>query len=355
MALSPFYNWSEPDNTSLVKDGAQAMRTLGDAIDTTMATKAVASNPVINSSMQVWQRGTSIAMTTTAYLADRWQGYRSGGGATTSRQVTGDTTNLPFIQYCARVQRDSGNASTNTLNFTQSIESVNSIPFAGKSVTFSFYARRGANFSPTSNNLNVYLATGTGTDQNAITGFTGNSYIVNTTASLTTTWVRYTYTATVGATATQLAPYFAYSPTGTAGANDYFEITGVQVDIGSVALPFQTASGGSIQGELAMCQRYFQLWTGPQFSRAGFSYADSTTNGVFVDKLPVCLRSTPSLAVSNMTLNGNAITAASIPNFLSTSNTIWLQLTTSGVVTGTTYQVYTASGTTGVISYSSEL
>ena len=38
MATSPIYNWPEPDNTDLVKNGALAIRTLGDAIDTTMAT-----------------------------------------------------------------------------------------------------------------------------------------------------------------------------------------------------------------------------------------------------------------------------------------------------------------------------
>ena len=38
MANSPIYNWPEPDNTDLVKNGALAIRTLGDAIDTTMAT-----------------------------------------------------------------------------------------------------------------------------------------------------------------------------------------------------------------------------------------------------------------------------------------------------------------------------
>jgi hypothetical protein len=39
MATSPNYSWPEPDNTSLVKDGALAIRNLGDAIDTT--TKAL--------------------------------------------------------------------------------------------------------------------------------------------------------------------------------------------------------------------------------------------------------------------------------------------------------------------------
>lgn len=38
MATSPNYSWPEPDNTDLVKNGALAIRTLGNAIDTTMAT-----------------------------------------------------------------------------------------------------------------------------------------------------------------------------------------------------------------------------------------------------------------------------------------------------------------------------
>lgn len=36
MANSPYYSWPEPNNTDYVKDGAQAIRDLGDAIDTTL-------------------------------------------------------------------------------------------------------------------------------------------------------------------------------------------------------------------------------------------------------------------------------------------------------------------------------
>ena len=36
MATSTNYGWTEPDDTSYVKDGAAAMRTLGNAIDTTV-------------------------------------------------------------------------------------------------------------------------------------------------------------------------------------------------------------------------------------------------------------------------------------------------------------------------------
>jgi hypothetical protein len=38
MATSPNYGWTEPDNTAYVKDGALAMRTLGNAIDATVKT-----------------------------------------------------------------------------------------------------------------------------------------------------------------------------------------------------------------------------------------------------------------------------------------------------------------------------
>ena len=201
----------------------------------------VQANPIINSAFQVWQRGTTVTMDTVKYTADRWQGYRNPSGATTSRQATSDTTNLPNIQYCARVQRDSGNASTVAVYMGQTFESVNSIPYAGKTITFSFYARKGANYSSASDLLNINLGSGTGTDQNYVTtGFTGSVTVINQNATLTATWQRFTYSATVGATATQLGFYFNYTPVGTAGTNDYYEVTGVQIDIGSVALPFRT-------------------------------------------------------------------------------------------------------------------
>ena len=122
-----------------------------------------ASNPILNSAMQIWQRGTSMVGSTTAFCADRWAAYRAAAGSTFSRQVTNDTTNLPNIQYCVRVARDSGNTSTATLILAQGFETINSIPFAGKTVTLSFYARAGANLTA---NLGVQFGSGTGTDQN---------------------------------------------------------------------------------------------------------------------------------------------------------------------------------------------
>ena len=218
----------------------------------------VQTNPVLNAAMQIAQRGTSFAVTAGLYTLDRWQGYRGVAGSTITRQNTSDTTNLPNIQYCARIARNSGNTATNSILFTQDFETINSIPFAGKTVTLSFYARAGANYSATSSILYGAIITGTGTDQNNTTGsYTGAAQSLGANVNLTTTWQRFTMTGTIPTTSTEMEVKFAFDPTGTAGANDYFEITGVQIDIGSVALPFRT-NAGTIQGELAACMRYYE-------------------------------------------------------------------------------------------------
>lgn len=48
MALSPNYGWIEPDDTDLVKDGASAMRDLGDDIDATVYQIANYSGTIIH-------------------------------------------------------------------------------------------------------------------------------------------------------------------------------------------------------------------------------------------------------------------------------------------------------------------
>jgi hypothetical protein len=272
-------------------------------------------NPVLNSCQDIWQRGTSLAITSSSsafYGPDRWQVYRGATGSTVSRQATGDTTNLPNIQYCARVQRDSGNTSTANINFIQNFESVNSIPFAGKTVTMSFYARAGANYSATSNLLNVYLRSGTGTDQNFVVAYTGVANVVdNQTPTLTTTWQRFTFSGTVPATATELAIQIQSNPTGTAGANDYFEITGVQIDLGSVALPVRR-NGATIQGELSAAQRYYVSWNRDGLvsdGGIGNGFTSSGTSQRFYLPLPVVMRTTPTV-LDYSTLQVNYITGA---------------------------------------------
>jgi hypothetical protein len=55
-----------------------------------------------------------------------------------------------------------------------------------------------------------------------------------------------------------MALVFYYTPTGTAGANDWFQIEQIMLNEGPAPAQFQTA-GANIQQELAMCQRYAQV------------------------------------------------------------------------------------------------
>jgi hypothetical protein len=263
-------------------------------------TGTVQSNPILNSALQIWQRGTSIAVTSgtaQVYTADRWwyANAASGMSGTVSRQATSDTTNLPFIQYCARVQRTAGNTNTTNQYFAQDIETINSIPFAGKTITVSWYARKGANYSPASSFFSYQVRSGTGTDQSMYTGYTGSTNLANANVTLTTTWQRFTTTVAVGSTATQLGLFFFTNPSGTAGAADYFEITGVQIDIGSASLPFRT-NQPTYATEFAACQRYYQFIGGtnggyPADSGYLFSGNSSATPITF----PVQMRIAPAI------------------------------------------------------------
>jgi hypothetical protein len=195
------------------------------------------------------------------------------------------------------MQRTAGSTSVVAFVLSQSMETINSIPFAGKTVTLSLYARRGANYSATSNFMGFRLWSGTGTDENQAS-YTGAAIPLDGSATLTTTWQRFTVTGTVATSATEIAVQIYGTPTGTAGAADFFEVTGVQLDVGSVALPYRT-NAGTFQGELSACQRYYQRKVGStayQPYSLGFNYSSTQTTQIMA--LPVTMRTSPTMGFS---------------------------------------------------------
>lgn len=257
-------------------------------------------NPIINSGMDIWQRGTTNSSSGSQFVADRWNTYRGAyaAGMTVSRQNTGDTTNLPQIQYCLRLQRDSGNTGLTELASNYNFENVDSTQFIGKTVTLSWYARRGANFSGSGNFFNFALVSGTGTDQAGRNGFTGQVTVTGGSAILTTTWQRYTATGTISTSAKQLAIAIQYTPTGTAGADDYMEFTGVQLDVGSVALPYRRYSA-TLAGEFAAACRYYR--TAIVAGGASGAAFEPTFNGVPFD---VYMRTAPTMGTTGVSYTG---------------------------------------------------
>ena len=217
-------------------------------------------NRIINGDMGIDQRNAGASFTvpnSSGYgSCDRWASLSGATSTWTMRQVSSGNASFPSA---LQVGRNSGSTSTSAIYIGQVIETTNCQDLAGSSVTLSFYARAGANFSSTSNLLGVEIWTGSGSDQgwtslNSATWATQVQTLFNY-AALTTSYQRFTYTATIPSTTNEIAIRFSYSATGTAGANDWFQITGVQLEAGPTATDFERMPIGT---ELELCQRYFE-------------------------------------------------------------------------------------------------
>ena len=290
-------------------------------------------NRLINGSMDIWQRGTSFTgVGSIVYYADRWCGIQFAGSTSTITRAT--SIGLPGFQYALRAQRPAASSNLNSINVSQSVESQNCLDIAGNQVTFSFYARAGSNFSAASNILLSQITTGTGTDQNVYGTYTG-AVTTNQNNTISTSWARFSQTITVPSNATEIAVALNYTPTGTAGANDFYEITGCQLELGSNATSFDVLSIGT---ELQLCQRYL-----PAFNAignpigAGYTYA--TTDAICCVVFPVQTRIAPTgITISSAShfqvVSTAAYTATSVVINSASTAVGFINLTTSGMTTG---------------------
>jgi hypothetical protein len=233
---------------------------------------AAGKNALINGAFNVWQRGTSFSNPANGtYTADRWFVELDGSGYTrTISQQTFTPGTAPVAGYEGTYffrWNNSVAGTGNTINaLSQRIEDIRT--FAGQTVTLSFWAKADA-----SRALTVY----------AYQQSTGGSATVTTTvgsATLTTSWARYTMTValpsmsgvTIG-TNSNLQIRIAM-PTGTTMTCDFW---GMQLEANPVASDFQTATG-TIQGELAACQRYLPAFSGSNFLEyIGYAYGTNTS------------------------------------------------------------------------------
>jgi hypothetical protein len=324
---------------------------------------AIGKNAVINGACEIAQRGTA-ALTLTAanfqYVVDRFfVGRSSGTTGMTAQRIT--STTLDGFQYAVRIQRTAADTSTTEMYIGQSFESANSIPFANKAVVVSFWARAGANYSAASNGLSIRFYTGTGTDQAGLgSGFTGSATPISATATLTTSWQRFQYTATLASTTTQVQFLAFGGTTGTAGAADYYDITGLQVELGSIATPF-SRSQGTIQGELAACQRYYyRSTTTNTYGRlTGYTPAASTT-GVYLTVQPPVKPRVPITAVdyslvalydgTNVVSTISSISVGDASNDVNTIN-----VSATGLTQFRPYAILAGGNASAYIGFSSEL
>jgi hypothetical protein len=303
-----------------------------------------------------WQRGTSFTgiANTLTYTADRWFAV---GGASSSISVSqqAQTGVLGFAQ-AFQFGRANANANTAVINFGQVVETLDSYRAQGQTVTLSFWAQAGANWSPSNGTLNVLLASGTGSNQSATNlvagSWTGYSSLTltpqqnlqpnsspstsvlapaaNIGQQVTTSWQRYAFTATVPNGCTQLGVLFNATPVGTAGAADFVQIMGVQLEIGAQATPYEHRDA---EVELAIAQRYFFNVPEPGSGVVvGTGMVGATNSEIIFIPLPVQMYKAPTVTVSagsfKFNLTGTATAVAGFaagsthtPNYISVVGT----------------------------------
>jgi hypothetical protein len=334
------------------------MRTLGDAIDASVwniGFGQAGKNKIINGDFGIWQRGTSFSTGNSDYYygPDRWAAYFYGSNTTTMSQQTFTAGAAPVAGYEGRFFARFVSTNTSTA-FRQSIEDVRT--FAGQTVTVSFWAKAASAIT-----LNTSYTQNFGTGGSSAVDFGSTNH------SITTSWVRYSATTsvpsisgkTIGTSSSLRLIFF-----GSGVINTNIDIWGVQLEYGSKATPFQTASGGSPQAELAMCQRYYWRWTAnSNFATCGIGAASSTTIGVITVMHPVPMRTVVSAIDSsaNATLRlqdqvtGLTQTAASIEVSQQDLFKTDLNITVSGATQYRFYRYGANNSTSAYLGFSAEL
>lgn len=271
-------------------------------------------------SMDVWQRGAgasasiAVAASTTAYTVDGCYIVTGTNEASTIAAVTGIAAGS---NKAAAITRNSGQTGTGAVVFGCPFDTDEIALFAGKSVVLSFTASTGANWSPTSGNVQYTLFCGTGSVKKQSTGYTNQTTPIQTTVAIAagTSAARYqsTSASAVAANCTQAEIQFTWTPVGTAGGADTLTIDDIQLETAlnstQTATPFEQRD---FEDQLHKAQRHytktFPYGTAPAQS-AGLAGAlvhriSGATPGVnvgpFADwRYPRQMRSTPSVTTFN--------------------------------------------------------
>jgi hypothetical protein len=239
-------------------------------------------NRIINGDMRIDQRNAGASVTLTAggiYTVDRWQGVEDTDGGMTAQQDSSAPAGFVNSVKCTTTTADASLTTTQNVQFRQAIEGLNVSDLAwgtadAKTVTISFWVRSSltGTFGGSLRNSAVNrsypftysISVADTWEQKSVTvaGDTSGTWLTTNGIGVTLTfglgagpdrsgtagaWAGANYTSATG----------AVSVIGTLNATFY--ITGVQLEVGSVATPFERRPYGT---EWALCQRYYEVKSG---------------------------------------------------------------------------------------------
>jgi len=315
---------------ALTYDGTNGI-TFNDGTQVGSASQMGIRNRIINGAMVIDQRNAGASVTNTnggLFSVDRWRTYGNQASKYTAQQNAGSVT-LPsgFSNYLGITSTSAYSIGNGDFFMVyQAIEGYNVADLAwgtanAKTVTLSFQVYssligtfggglqnnagdRSYPFTYTISSANTWTTVSV-----TITGSTSGTWLTNNSTGLNLYFglgVGSTYSGGAGAwaNANYLSATGATSVVGTNNATFY--ITGVQLEKGSVATPFEYRQYGT---ELSLCQRYYWKVTSNGSNITGFGSGQftSTTNGNVIFTYPVTMRSSPTISYSgSFNVNGGA-------------------------------------------------
>jgi len=264
-------------------------------------------NLIINGAYTVWQRATT-SSSNGVNTADRWQ--------QNDATFTQETSIIPDnFQYSMKVVAN----GSGTPLLLQKIERPQVCGhILNQSITVSFYAR--------SSNVNAI----TKLELNDEGGSGGRPDGGAQTLSAADTWERITHTFTApfsSLTGNSVAVILTFATSATV------YISGFQVEVGTVATPFEHRSYGE---ELALCQRYYWKAGLKVISAVASGKANNTTDGNFYIPYPVPMRSAPTSTFSGMVIDfaTSTVSYSSVNLFASSTACLYNATGASGLTSG---------------------
>ena len=378
---------SDVDGTVVSKDSSNSLQNIAGINGGQLGNR----NLIINGAMQVAQRGTS--STSSGYqTADRFN--HGGGGwdaALTQAQVDVASGTTPYTSGFRKAfkitngNQSSGLGSGDSFYIETSIEAQNlatsgwNYTSSSSYITISFWIK-----SSVAQNFYGYLKTQDGTSQRypyetgALSADTwtkitktipGNSNITidnNNGAGLywEMIWLSGTDYTDSGVTLNQWGAFASGTRTPDSTATWFttnaatLEITGVQLEVGSVATDFEHRSFGQ---ELELCKRYCQvLSAGGNFTRFTLGYATGSSSVRWFNYLRPEMRSTPSFAHSGSfsCQPGSSFSISDVSLETASSSPQMAILLTdgnSGMSAGQAISLHANSDASAKITFSSEL
>ena len=340
-------------------------------------------NRIINGDMRIDQRNAGAAVTISAgtypYILDRFRSDNGSDGAFTVQQVTDAPTGFVNSMKHTVTTADASLSSGQYIGLNHFIEGFNTADLMwgtanAKTVTVSFWVKSSItgtyplSFDNDAGNR-YYIAQYSISSANTweyktvtISGDTSGTWLTNNGRGITVRWWLGSGTGFEG-TVNSWQSGAKYTFSGAASVigtlNATWQITGVQLEVGSVATPFERRPYGT---ELSLCQRYYQQigkTNNVSYQPYAIGSVGSSTVAVAIFSLPVTMRATPTFTFNSPTntiVSPPATSATNVTLDIASPITIMYNITVaSGLTTGNGVRHFQDTTSASSLELSAEL